>query len=287
MNLPDIKKLIQSALEEDIKTGDITTLAIIPENLISKASVSIKADGIISGLEIMRNVFLQMDSSIVISLLKNDGDKVKAGDIAALIEGKTRSILTAERTALNFLQRMSGIASAAGELRKIVDGTKAKIIDTRKTAPGLRVLDKLAVKHGGCSNHRFGLFDMFLIKDNHIAAAGSISKAIKLCKKYRDEKQLNNKIEVEVKNLDELQEAINENPDIIMLDNFDVESIRIAVQLVNGKILLEASGGINKNNIRDYAETGIDFISIGALTHSVTALDISLEFYLDIGKVNV
>lgn len=277
MNLPDIKKLIQSALEEDIKTGDITTLAIIPENLISKASVSIKADGIISGLEIMRNVFLQMDSSIVISLLKNDGDKVKAGDIAALIEGKTRSILTAERTALNFLQRMSGIASAAGELKKIVDGTKAKIIDTRKTAPGLRVLDKLAVKHGGCSNHRFGLFDMFLIKDNHIAAAGSITKAIEQCRNYMMKVNKKFKIEVEVKNLIETEEALNCKPDIIMFDNFSIEELKKGVNIVNNKCLTEASGGITDETIVNVAETGVDFISVGAITHSVKAIDISFN----------
>ncbi|GAB1442297.1 hypothetical protein MASR2M39_11320 [Ignavibacteriales bacterium] len=205
---------------------------------------------------------------------------IKKGDIIAEVEGKASSILIAERTALNFLQRMSGIATAASEYAKAVTGTTARILDTRKTAPGLRVTDKLAVKTGGCLNHRTGLYDMYLIKDNHIEAAGSISKAVRLVKEHQQENETSYKIEVEVKNIEELHEALESGVDVIMLDNFCVEDMAKAVELTNNSCLLEASGGITIENVREVAETGVDYISIGALTHTVTALDISLDLKL-------
>jgi len=205
---------------------------------------------------------------------------IKKGDIIAEVEGKASSILIAERTALNFLQRMSGIATAASEYAKAVTGTTARILDTRKTAPGLRVTDKLAVKTGGCLNHRTGLYDMYLIKDNHIEAAGSISKAVRLVKEHQQENETSYKIEVEVKNIEELHEALESGVDVIMLDNFCVEDMAKAVELTNNSCLLEASGGITIENVREVAETGVDYISIGALTHTVKALDISLDLKL-------
>lgn len=205
---------------------------------------------------------------------------IKKGDIIAEVEGKASSILIAERTALNFLQRMSGIATAASEYAKAVAGTTARILDTRKTAPGLRVTDKLAVKTGGCLNHRTGLYDMYLIKDNHIEAAGSISKAVRLVKEHQQENETSYKIEVEVKNIEELHEALESGVDVIMLDNFCVEDMAKAVELTNNSCLLEASGGITIENVREVAETGVDYISIGALTHTVKALDISLDLKL-------
>jgi nicotinate-nucleotide pyrophosphorylase (carboxylating) len=205
---------------------------------------------------------------------------VKNGEIIAIVEGNAASILTAERTALNFLQRMSGIATLASQFKEQVKHTKAKIIDTRKTVPCLRIIDKLAVKIGGCANHRVGLYDRFLIKDNHIAVAGSISKAVKACKNYRDLKSKNFLIEVETTNFSEVTEALQSGVDIIMLDNFELGEMKNAVSLINGKCKVEASGGVNIYTVRDIAETGVDFISVGALTHSVKALDISLEVQL-------
>lgn len=233
-----------------------------------------------SGVAVAQQVFELVDEEVVFNLFFEEGSAIKKGDIIAEVEGSAASILVAERTALNFLQRMSGIATAASEYAKAVVGTKAKILDTRKTAPGLRVTDKLAVKTGGCLNHRTGLFDMYLIKDNHIEAAGSISKAVKLVKEHQQENETSFKIEVEVKNIDELHEALESGVDVIMLDNFCVEDMIKAVEITNNNCLLEASGGITIENVREVAETGVDYISIGALTHTVTALDISLDLKL-------
>lgn len=227
-----------------------------------------------------RQVFELVDESVEFNVFHEDGSEIRSGDVIIEVEGSAASILTAERTALNFLQRMSGIATSAAAYAEAVEGTSAKILDTRKTAPGLRITDKMAVKTGGCLNHRSGLYDMYLIKDNHIEAAGSISAAVKAVKEHQLENETSYKIEVEVKNLDELGEALESGVDVIMLDNFDVETIREAVAITNNTCLLEASGGINLSTVREVAETGVDFISVGELTHSVKALDISLDLKL-------
>ena len=275
-----ISKLISSALEEDIKNGDITTRATISKSKKAVGKFLVKADGIIAGLEIAKAVFKIVDPKIKFDIKIKDGSKVKYGDVAAVVSGQAQSLLTAERTALNFLQRMSGIASSANNYSELVKHTKAKVIDTRKTVPGLRTLDKLAVKLGGCTNHRIGLYDMFLIKDNHIEVSGSISKAVEACVKYNKKHHTKFKIEVETKNLKEVEEAIKTKADIIMLDNFEIDEMKIAVKLIDGKFKVEASGGVNLDTVKAIAETGVDYISVGALTHSVKALDISLEITL-------
>lgn len=272
-----ILKIINNALKEDVKNGDITTKATILKSKKVVGKFLVKADGIIAGLEITEAVFKLVDSKIKFQIKIKDGLKVKYGDVAAIVTGRAQSLLTAERTALNFLQRMSGIATASSIYSEKVKHTKAKVIDTRKTVPGLRMLDKMAVKLGGCENHRIGLYDMFLIKDNHIEVAGSITKAVEACTKYQKKHRTKFKIEVETKNLKEVREALNTKANIIMLDNFEVEEMKKAVALINGKCKVEASGGVNLDTVKAIAETGIDYISVGALTHSVKALDISLE----------
>ncbi|HED05788.1 MAG TPA: carboxylating nicotinate-nucleotide diphosphorylase [Ignavibacteria bacterium] len=272
-----IDEIIKAALLEDIGKGDITTLAIIPENTFGEADFLIKDRGIIAGLDIVEKVFRFVDPKIEFVKYFKDGSQVKPGDIVCSVKGKAASILTVERTALNFFQRMSGIASMTKIIQQKIEHTNAKIVDTRKTAPGLRILDKLAVKLSGYINHRMGLYDMFLIKDNHIAVAGSISKAVSLCKNYRTKNNLTYKIEVETKNIEEVKEAVDCIVDIIMLDNFQISKMKESVQLINGRCKIEASGNVSIDNVTDIAETGVDYISIGALTHSVKALDISLN----------
>lgn len=275
-----IKKIISLALEEDIGKGDITSIATIRKNQKAVGKFLVKENGIIAGLSIAKQVIKSVDSKIKFKAFVKDGSKINIGDVVAEVSGNARSILTAERTALNFLQRMSGIATASSIYAEAVAHTKAKVIDTRKTAPGLRILDKMAVKLGGCNNHRFGLYDMFLIKDNHIEIAGSITQAVNDCRKLMQKKKKKFLIEVETKNLAEVEEAILAEVDIIMLDNFQIEDMIKAVKMINGKCKVEASGGINLNTIKSVAETGVDFISVGGLTHSVKALDISLEITL-------
>jgi nicotinate-nucleotide pyrophosphorylase (carboxylating) len=275
-----LSSTIITALNEDIGKGDITTLATIPDNVLGKGIVLIKDLGILAGLTIAEEVFKIVDPELVLLKSMKDGDQVKNGDIAAIVEGKASSILTAERTVLNFMQRMSGIATMAFQFKEKIKHTNAKIIDTRKTVPGLRLIDKLAVKIGGCENHRIGLYDMFLIKDNHIAVSGSITKAVNACKAYRNLNANNSLIEVETTNLLEVEEALQSGVDIIMLDNFELDDMKKAVSLINGKCKIEASGGVSINTVKDIAETGVDYISVGALTHSVKALDISLEVEL-------
>ena len=275
-----LEEIIQRALDEDIQSGDVTTQAVIPDSVFGKGKFLVKANGIIAGLNVAKNVFEMVDVRIDFKVLILDGGKVKVGDIVAEVEGKASSILTAERTALNFLQRMSGIATLTNTFVEKIKHTKAKILDTRKTVPGLRLLDKEAVRLGGGKNHRIGLFDMFLIKDNHIEIAGSITNAVEACRNFQQKKNLNLKIEVETKNLEEVKEALTCNVDVIMLDNFKTEMMKNAVTLINGKCLIEASGNINVDNVKEVAETGVDYISVGALTHSVKALDISLEVEL-------
>ena len=275
-----IIETVKKALDEDIQGGDITTQAIIPDSVFGKGKFLVKADGIIAGLNVARSVFQNLDNEIAFNVLIPDGKNVITSDIVAVVEGKASSVLTGERTALNFLQRMSGIATLTNTFVEKTKHTKVKILDTRKTVPGLRLLDKEAVRLGGGKNHRIGLFDLFLIKDNHIEIAGSITKALNACRKLQQEKKISLKIEVETKNLEEVNEALSCNVDIIMLDNFDTDIMKKAVAIINGKCLVEASGNININNVKEVAETGVDFISVGALTHSVKALDISLEVEL-------
>ena len=275
-----LNQIIKDALAEDIGSGDITTLATIDSKVLAHGEFLVKQDGVIAGFEILKKIIEIFDPSLQLNLFAKDGDRVSAKTIVAIVKGKAASILTVERTLLNFLQRMSGIATMCRLMQDKISHTKAKIIDTRKTVPGLRMIDKLAVKLSGCSNHRFGLYDMFLIKDNHIEAAGSITKAIKLCKKYKRKSHLNSKIEVETTNLQQVKEALECDVDIIMLDNFNLSEMRKAIKLINSKCLVEASGNVNLDTVQQIAETGVDFISVGAITHSVKALDISLELRL-------
>ncbi|MDX9924904.1 MAG: carboxylating nicotinate-nucleotide diphosphorylase [Ignavibacteriaceae bacterium] len=270
----EIKKIIKRALKEDIAKGDITTNAIISKKSKSIGRFLVKSDGVICGLSIAKMVFEELDKNISFKMFCKDGDFLKAGTIAAEIKGSERTLLTGERTALNFMQRLSGIATMAHFYSEKLKDSSAQLLDTRKTAPGLRMLDKYAVKKGGGKNHRIGLFDMVLIKDNHIKAASSITKAVSLIRKKYGNKF---KIEVETKNIDEVREALETKADIIMLDNMSIEIMKEAVKIIAGKAKTEASGNITSENIAEVASTGVDFISVGALTHSVKALDISMK----------
>ena len=280
----EIEKIIRTALEEDIGKADITTAAIVHDTTIGEGIFLVKQDGMVAGFEIVENVLKFVDKSLKFKKFFKDGDKVKTGDIAAKVSGKASSILTSERTALNFFQRMSGIATAASRYQEKISHTKAQIIDTRKTVPGLRLVDKLAFKLSGCANHRMGLYDMFLVKDNHINAAGSITKAIEKCKEYRKKYNLDSKIEVEASNIEQVKEALNCEVDMIMLDNFDLDAMKIAVEIINDKSEIEASGNITLDSVKEIAEAGVDYISVGAITHSVKALDISLELKISSQK---
>ncbi len=272
-----IRETINKALEEDIKTGDITSLAIIADDKTASAEFLVKQEGVLAGFEIAETCFKEFDPSISFTKYYTDGDKVLSGTVAAVVEGRAQSILTVERTALNFFQRMSGIATMTHQFTEKIKHTKARLIDTRKTVPGLRELDKLAVRYGGAENHRIGLYDMFLIKDNHIEVAGSISKAVQACRQWRDKNNPDLKIEVETKNIEEVNEAVACGVDVIMLDNFSLELTKEAVKLVKHRSHVEASGMVNIDTVKAIAETGVDYISVGALTHSVKALDISLD----------
>lgn len=270
-----VNNLIRLALSEDLGRGDITSQTLIKDNLIGKAVILAKQDGIIAGLDVAKMVFKMVNHKTIFQPSKKDGERVKTGDKVASIRGKVTSLLLAERTALNFLQRLSGIATLTSKYVEQVKGTRAKILDTRKTTPGLRVLEKYAVKIGGGTNHRMGLYDMILIKENHIKAAGGIGEAIKKAKS-RIKKT---KIEVEVCNLMEVIEAVVSSPDWIMLDNMNPGDMKKAVSVIrseNPGIKIEASGGVSLKNVRKIALTGVDFISVGALTHSAPALDLSL-----------
>jgi nicotinate-nucleotide pyrophosphorylase (carboxylating) len=280
MNLKDnrdIYEMLEEYLEEDIEDGDITTDAVIDEEISGIGKIIAKEDGIIAGLEIAEILFELIDDDLNFHHKFKDGDAVKIGDLIGVVAGNISSILSSERVVLNFLQRMSGIATATAKYVKEINGTCAKIFDTRKTVPGLRLFDKMAVKTGGGENHRFGLFDMFLIKENHIAAAGGIKNALDLCYEYRNDSELDCKIEIEVRNLNELNEALDaQKADIILLDNFNIDDLKKAVEITGHRTETEASGGITLQNVKLVAETGVDRISVGALTHSVHALDISL-----------
>lgn len=271
-----LDQLIDIAIEEDISTGDLATNALIGRGQRATALITAKADGVISGLAVAERVLETISTEeYLFEPYLQDGDRVAKGDKILKIEGTYRDLLTSERLMLNFLQRMSGIATATRQMVDLIAGTKAQLLDTRKTVPGHRLTDKLAVKHGGGTNHRMGLYDMAMIKDNHIKAAGGISKAIKQVKATLP---ISVKVEVETTNLDEVKEALQGGADIIMLDNMSSEMMKEAVALIGNNAATEASGNITHERIREVAETGVDFISVGALTHSVRALDMSMNF---------
>lgn len=269
---------ILNALAEDIGDGDHTSLSTIPEGQTGKAKLLIKDNGIIAGIDVSIEIFRTVDASLLIDILIQDGETVKPGDIAFYVSGSVHSILKAERVVLNIMQRMSGIASTTNRVVKILEGTGTKVLDTRKTTPGLRYLEKMAVSIGGGVNHRFGLYDMILIKDNHVDYAGGISNAIKSAQDYLKVNKIKIPVEVEVRNLDELKEVMHFGQiDRILLDNFSFSLLKEAVKLVNGSYITEASGGITEDNVLEYAKCGVDYVSMGALTHSVKSMDMSLK----------
>lgn len=272
------EKLIELALAEDIGDGDHTTLCCIPEDAMGKSHLLVKEDGIIAGVELAKKVFDKFDPTMKMEVFITDGTPVKKGDIAFEVTGKIRSLLQTERLMLNIMQRMSGIATMTHKYVERVAGTNCHILDTRKTTPGLRMIEKQAVKIGGGMNHRIGLFDMILLKDNHVDFAGGIENAIDRCHAYLKEKGLDLKIEIEVRNFDELDRVLKKGGvDRVMLDNFSVPDTKKAVEIINHRLEVESSGGITYDTIRDYAEQGVDFISVGALTHSVKGLDMSFK----------
>ena len=271
-------RLIDLAFAEDIGDGDHTTLCCIPEDAMGKSHLLIKENGILAGVEVAKRVFNRFDPDLKVEVLIEDGTPVKVGDIAMIVSGKVRSLLQTERLMLNIMQRMSGIATVTNKYVERLKGTHTRVLDTRKTTPGLRMLEKQAVKIGGGVNHRIGLFDMILLKDNHVDFSGGIKNAIDRCHAYLKEKGLDLKIEIEVRNFDELQQVLDHGGvNRIMLDNFSVEDTKRAVELIDGKYETESSGGITIDTLRDYAEAGVDFISVGALTHSVKGLDMSFK----------
>jgi len=269
-----VNEIVSRALSEDVGPGDVTTAATVAPEAQCRAEIVAKAEGVIAGMDVARATFHAVDSSIAFEAVVADGVRVSAGTVVARIAGNTRGVLTAERTALNFLQRMSGIATLTAQYVDAVRGTKARILDTRKTAPGLRLLDKYAVRMGGGSNHRIGLFDGVLIKDNHLRAAGGVGEAVQRARAAAHHLL---KIEVEVQTLEEVEEAIAAGADVILLDNMCMDDILGALRAIAGKCETEVSGGVNVATVRVLAETGVDYISVGKLTHSVPALDLSLE----------
>ena len=273
-----IDRLIDLAFAEDIGDGDHTTLSCIPEDAMGKSKLLIKEPGVLAGVEIAKEIFHRFDPTMQVEVMMEDGSEVKPGDVAMVVTGKVRSLLQTERLMLNVMQRMSGIATMTRRYVKQLEGTHTRVLDTRKTTPGMRMLEKEAVKIGGGVNHRIGLFDMILLKDNHVVFAGGIDKAIHRAKEYCKEKGKDLKIEIEVRNLDELQQVLDlGGVDRIMFDNFTPELTRKAVEMVGGRYETESSGGITFDTLRQYAETGVDFISVGALTHSVKGLDMSFK----------
>lgn len=273
-----IDKLIDLAFAEDIGDGDHTTLSCIPDTAMGKSKLLIKEAGILAGIEVAKEVFHRFDPTMKVEVLMKDGTEVKPGDVAMIVEGKVQSLLQTERLMLNIMQRMSGIATMTHKYAQQLKGTKTRVLDTRKTTPGMRILEKMAVKIGGGVNHRIGLFDMILLKDNHVDFAGGIDKAILRAQEYCKSKGKNLKIEIEVRNFDELQEVLRlGGVDRIMFDNFSPEMTKKAVEMVNGQYETESSGGITFDTLREYAECGVDFISVGALTHSVKGLDMSFK----------
>lgn len=272
-----IEELIQKALEEDLGTGDHTSRATVPEDAVGKAVMVAKAEGIVSGAEIAKQVFETVDPELKVTLFKEDGEQVKPGENIMEVRGKSLSMLSAERTALNFIQRMSGIATFTYEVTRKIEGLHTKLLDTRKTTPCNRMVEKMAVKAGGGENHRFGLYDMIMIKDNHIDFAGGVKPAIEKVKAYLMKNNLDLKIEVEARSFRELEEILAIGGiDRIMLDNFTPAELEKGLGMIGGRFETEASGGISLENIRAYADTGVDYISVGALTHQIKSVDISL-----------
>lgn len=276
--LDNLDELIKLWFAEDIGDGDHTTLSSIPADAMGKQQLIIKEEGIVAGIEVAKRVFAAFDPELKMTQYLHDGDRVKPGDIAFIVEGRVQSLLQTERLMLNIMQRMSGVATRTAEYVKLVEGTKCRILDTRKTTPGLRMLEKEAVRIGGGCNHRIGLFDMILLKDNHVDFAGGIANAIHRAQEYLKEKGKNLKIEIEVRSFDELNEALATGGiDRIMLDNFTPADTRKAVEIIGGRVEVESSGGITYDTLREYAECGVDVISVGALTHSVKSLDMSFK----------
>ena len=271
-------KLIDLAFSEDIGDGDHTTLCCIPEDAMGKSRLLIKEEGILAGMRIAKEIFHRFDPTMQIEQFMEDGTHVKPGDVPMIVTGKVRSLLQTERLMLNVMQRMSGIATMTNKYVKRLEGTHTRVLDTRKTTPGMRMLEKEAVKIGGGCNHRIGLFDMILLKDNHIDFAGGIANALDRCAAYQKEKGLHLKVEIECRSFDEIKQVMaHGGADRIMFDNFSVEDTKKAVELINHQFETESSGGITYDTLRDYAECGVDYISVGALTHSVKGLDMSFK----------
>jgi nicotinate-nucleotide pyrophosphorylase (carboxylating) len=275
-----IDQFIKNAIAEDIGDGDHTSLSTIPAGTKGKAKLIVKEDGVLAGVELALAIFHQVDHTLAVDVVIGDGAQVKVGDIVLTVAGSTHSILLAERLVLNCMQRMSGIATKTNRIVEMLKPYHTQILDTRKTTPGLRYLEKWAVRIGGGVNHRIGLYDMILIKDNHVDYAGGISQAINAAKQYLQTNQKQLAIEIEVRNLEELNQVLAcGDVDRVMLDNFPIPILKQAVEIINGKLITEASGGITEENVVEYAKTGVDFISMGALTHSVKSLDLSLKAY--------
>lgn len=272
-----IDDLLTLSFAEDVGDGDATTLSTIPSDARGKQRLIVKEEGILAGVEVARMVFKKFDPELKMTVFITDGAHVRPGDVAFEVEGSVRSLLQTERTMLNIMQRMSGIATTTAKYQSRLEGLKTKVLDTRKTTPGMRMLEKEAVKIGGGCNHRIGLFDMILIKDNHVDFAGGITQAVNAAKEYCRQNGKDLKIEVEVRNTPEIEEALAAGVDRIMLDNFSPERTREAVRLINGQVEVESSGGITLDTLRQYGECGVDFISVGALTHSVKGLDMSFK----------
>lgn len=271
-------RLIDLAFAEDIGDGDHTTLCCIPDEAMGKSKLLVKEEGVLAGVRVARQIFNRFDPTMQIEVFIEDGTRVRPGDVVMIVSGKIRSLLQTERLMLNVVQRMSGIATMTAEYVKLLEGTHTRVLDTRKTTPGMRMLEKEAVKIGGGVNHRIGLFDMILLKDNHVDFAGGIAAALDRCARYQQEHHLHLKVEIEVRTFDEIREVLaHGGADRIMLDNFSVEDTRKAVEMIGGRFETESSGGITKETLRSYAECGVDFISVGALTHSVKGLDLSFK----------
>lgn len=278
LNKEGLDTFIATALKEDVGEGDHSSLAAVPKDLRSQARLIIKDSGIIAGVEVALEIFKAVDPDLKVTLQVKDGDRVSFGEVGFIVEGKAQSILTAERLVLNCMQRMSGIATYTNRLMKLLEGTKTGLLDTRKTTPNFRLLEKWAVAIGGGTNHRIGLYDMIMLKDNHVDYAGGIEKAISAARTYIKHKNLNLKIEIETRNLQEVEEVLKcGGVDIIMLDNMDIRTMTEAVKMIDNEYKTEASGGITEEELREVALCGVDFISVGALTHSVKSLDISLK----------
>lgn len=278
INEKELLLFIKRALAEDLGDGDHTSLATIPENKVGKAQLLAKETGVIAGVALAVRIFREVDAGLKIDLLLEDGQEVNPGDVVLTVSGDARAILTAERLVLNCMQRMSGIATLTRSISRQLEGTHTQVLDTRKTTPGIRFLEKWAVVIGGGRNHRFGLYDMILIKDNHVDYAGGIRQAIEASRRYLEKENRSLEVEIEVRNTAELEQVLETgNVDRILLDNFSPEDLREAVGRIGGRFITEASGGINAENIREYAQSGVDFISMGALTHSVKSLDLSLK----------